>query len=128
MKSIRGLAIVLIGMISMTVFATTSEPVQKSKPTWEQHDFHVAPVVNVEYTAIVAIDTATGMVFVSNGTDTNKTTATYPETSAIASDVGWRSSIRAKALTKSNIKRTQIVYVNPITPNTDIRIRDGDRC
>ena len=54
----------LIGMISMTVFATTSEPVQKSKPIIEQYDQAIVSVdmVNVAVSPFVLTEVSPAIV------------------------------------------------------------------
>jgi hypothetical protein len=90
MRSIKGLVIVLIGMISMTAFATTSEPARKSKATFEQHDLVsvVANVVNVDPVSVRIVPTIVGPVVIRTNTD-QLATKTEHKTVRTVDDVGW---------------------------------------
>lgn len=92
MRSTRGLLIVLIGMISMTVFATTSEPVHKSKPTTE----YVAPsaasfyVANVAPAAVQIVATIYGSAVISSEAGFY-VTGNESLTIKPIDDVGWQN-------------------------------------
>lgn len=128
MKFTQVLLIMLIGMISLTAFSTTREPARKPETTLVRHHFDAVAVVNVEATNFQMVNTIVGIEVVSIAAEKEKLTLNRTQLFYNADDVGWHSSIRGKALTKSNIKHTHIEYVNPIISITDIRIRDGDRC
>jgi hypothetical protein len=89
MKS-RALFISLIGMMSMTAFATTSEPEQKQNPVFTDQPIELVYTVNVESNFdFVAVETPT----IKQGVFTQvllKSSILY-EFVAIITDVGWQS-------------------------------------
>lgn len=89
MKS-RALFISLIGMMSMTAFATTSEPEQKQNPVFTDQPIELVYTVNVESNFdFVAVETPT----IKQGVFTHvlrKSNFIY-EFVAILADVGWQS-------------------------------------
>ena len=86
------LSIMLIWMISMTAFATTSKLEQKSKPTITLDQKVYVDVVNVE-----TIDFVLNKINVNSKSEANAYFITKIESEpitylAIITDVGWRSS------------------------------------
>lgn len=120
MKFPKVLLIMLIGMISLTAFATTSEPARKLETTIVQRQFDAVAVVNVEATTLQVVNAIVIVNVVSIAAENNY--LTYPTTFATVMDVGWQTSGQFNFCSK----RKKSKYCNSISPTTDTRIRVRD--
>jgi hypothetical protein len=93
MKNIRSVFILLIGMISLTAFATTSKLDQKPTAALTTDHSVCIEAVNVDYNfevVSVPIETAFSSEFIFS----NFNQKTFIPSLAIITDVGWRTSKR----------------------------------
>lgn len=95
MKNIRSVFILLIGMISLTAFATTSKLDQKQKT-----EFKSEPSVQIEPVNVAndfqVISVHTGVIFLNNSEVKVFTISINPV--AISNDVGWQTEKQAYQL------------------------------
>jgi hypothetical protein len=112
MKNIRSVFILLIGMISLTAFATTSKPDQKQKTVLTADQSVSIEAVNVDYTfqvVSVPIEAAFSQcIFIESNQKTLNPSL------AIITDVGWRSE---------NLSFVHIPYKEKLITNYNLNFK-----
>jgi hypothetical protein len=120
MKNIRSVFILLIGMISLTAFATTSKLDQKQKTEFKSEPSVQIEAVNVANDfQVVSVSTVT---FLNNSEVKVFTISINPV--AISNDVGWQGEKQTYQITSYNDKLLEN-YNTYKLQNAAVRIRDN---
>ena len=118
------LSIMLIGMISMTAFATTSKLEQKSKPTITLDQKVYVDVVNVEAQDFVCVEVKTKPQSIANTQFYLKNVDEPFSNVAALDDVGWYSfRINFNQYFKSKLSGTNLKQIIKIINLSKPRIR-----
>ncbi|WP_310560385.1 hypothetical protein [Flavobacterium sp.] len=124
MKLRTSLSIMLIGMISLTAFATTSKLEQKPKPTFTLDQKVYVEVVNVEAFDLVYIEVAIKSLSNANAYFTLKNVDEPCNTLAYPDDVGWNDSrFNYNQYSKSNLPSTNRIPIASLGNKTKAKIR-----
>lgn len=121
MKAIRSVFILLIGMISLTAFATTSKLDQKQKPVFKMEQSFQVNAVNVEVASVIS-----DVTFYQSNDFVLPFVKETKSINPVASikDVGWQSSKRNYNLhfnQSNSLKNKRIPIVALIDKGNNIR-------
>lgn len=118
------LSIMLIGMISLTAFATTSKLEQKSKPTITLNQKVYVDVVNVEAQDFIYAEVKTKPMSFTNAQSFLKTVDEPFNSLTYLDDVGWIDlRINYNLHLKSNLTGTNRIPFVRLINKTKIKIR-----
>lgn len=121
MKNTRSVFILLIGMISLTAFATTSKLDQK-----QQTEFNIETSVQIEAVNVAndfQVVSVSGATFLNNGEVKAFTFSIVPEINSI-DDVGWQSekqTYQSIVYQDKLLENYNLNFKNQFTPVVNIR-------
>lgn len=121
MKRIHSVFILLIGMISLTAFATTSKLDQK-----QQTELNIEPSVQIEAVNVAndfQVVSVSGATFLNNGKVKAFTFSIVPEINSI-DDVGWQSekqTYQSIVYQDKLLENYNLNFKNQFTPVVNIR-------